>query len=365
MIVTYIHSTCPEDELRVRLRCRNFSDAINRVGWHSASLLDLDAFVRNTPQAQRVCAASDLLVIHRYLHGSVFEAIEYWKARDKKVVVDFDQAIDRLTPDDPAYSFWSNGAPLERRAAGGQQSRISSTPLEQFKWGLGMVDAAIVSSARLAVDWSQYTDVYEIPDYLNTDQYPGARQSHEDEIWIGMADGAGRAGMEDSGILRALGNVCRKRPRVKLVTRRTGKRERELFPDVPASRQVNYSPNSFEEWVGILCKLDVGIQPIGSDYDLRLGRINLLEFMISKTPWLASNQPTLRELARYGRLVQNSPEAWESAILRAVDNIAALQKRAAGEPFLFALSQDIHENIDKVLKLFTRILDQRKRSGAG
>lgn len=359
MIVTYIHSNRPEDELRVRLRCRNFSDAINRTGWHSANLLDLESFARNTPQAQRVCAASDLLVIHRYLHGSVFEAVEYWKARDKKVIVDFDQAIDRLTPDNPAYSFWLDDAPSEGRAAGGGQSRIDSTPLEQFKWGLGMVDAAIVSSARLALDWSQYTDVYEVPDYLNTDQYPGARQENEDEIWIGVADGARRTSMEDSGASRALENVCRKRPHVKLVTRRMGKDERE-FRDIPASRQVNYSHVSFEEWVDILRKLDVGILPLCGDYDLRLGRISLLEFMISKTPWLASDQPALRELARYGRLVQNSPDAWEAAILRAVDNIVVLQKRAAGEPFLFALSQDVNENIDRVLKLFTHILNQRK-----
>jgi hypothetical protein len=41
-----------------------------------------------------------------------------------------------------------------------------------------------------------------------------------------------------------------------------------------------------------------------------------------------------------------------------------MQKRAAGEPFLFALSQDINENIDKVLKLYTHILAQPQRSGA-
>jgi hypothetical protein len=105
-------------------------------------------------------------------------------------------------------------------------------------------------------------------------------------------------------------------------------------------------------------KLNIGLVPIYGDYDLRLGRINLLEFMVSKIPWIASNQPAFREFSRLGRLVENSAEAWETAILKAVDNMDDLQFWAAGEPFLYALSQDVNENIDKVLKLFTYILNQ-------
>ena len=41
-----------------------------------------------------------------------------------------------------------------------------------------------------------------------------------------------------------------------------------------------------------------------------------------------------------------------------MDEIAALQAWASGEPFLFALSQDVNENIDKVVKLFTYILNK-------
>ena len=66
MIISYIYSNNPADALRVQLRCRNFADAINRIGWHSANLLDLEAFIQNTPEAQAICDASDLLVIHRY-----------------------------------------------------------------------------------------------------------------------------------------------------------------------------------------------------------------------------------------------------------------------------------------------------------
>jgi glycosyltransferase involved in cell wall biosynthesis len=359
VIITYIHSNQPEDELRVRLRCRNFADAINRIGWHSANLLDLDSFIQNTPEAQKICGASDLLVIHRYLYEPVFQSLEYWKARDKKVIVDFDQAINYLTPEIAGHSFWLEGESLANCGSVDKTygNEIDSTPLEQLKWGLGLIDAAIVSSPRLMVDWSEFAHVHEIPDYLNTDQFPRFKQIHENEIWIGLGNGTRINSLKSSGLLNALENVCRERPQVKLILGDLGQAGSHL-PDVQSSQLVSYLPNSFEEWSDILLNLDIGILPICGDDDLRLGRANLLEFMISKIPWLASNQLAFPELSRYGRLVQNSSEAWETAILKAVDNIEVLQKKASGEPFLFALSQDVNENIDKVLKLFTYILNQ-------
>ena len=359
MIITYIHSNHPEDELRVRLRCRNFADAINRIGWHRANLLDLDSFVQNTPTAQKICAASDLLVIHRYLYGPVLQTLEYWKARNKKVIVDFDQVINHFSPDIASYSFSLGGKSLANFGHAGpiQGSDPEEIPLEQFKWGLGLIDAAIVASTGLMVDWAQFADVHEIPDYLNTDQYPGFKQSHENEIWIGFGNGTRMASVRKSGLLSALENICRQRLQVKLILCDWGNSEGESLAIQP-SQLVSYLPNSLEEWADILPRLDLALLPICGDYDLRLGRINLLEFMISKIPWLASNQLSFRELSRYGRLVQNSTEAWEAAILKAVDNIEVLRKKASGEPFLFALSQDVNENIDKVLKLFIYILNQ-------
>jgi hypothetical protein len=365
MIITYIHSNYPTDNSRVQLRCRNFADAINRIGWHSANLLDLDSFIQNTPEAQQRCGGSDLLVIHRYLYGPVLQSIEYWKARDKKIIVDFDQAINYLTSDVPCHSFWMRKKPFEDDCNGETfwGMPADSTPLEQFKCGLGLTDAAIVSSTRLLIDWLPFTEVYEVPDYLNTDQYRALKQVHENEIWIGMADTTRFDSIKNSGLLNALEKVCRSRPQVKLIL--SGSQcEAGRSLNIPNSQVVTYHPNSFEQWAYMLLKLDIGLVPIHGDYDLRLGRINLLEFMISKTPWIASDQPCFRELSRYGKLVQNVSSAWEVVILKMVDNIDIIQKRAAGEPFLFALSQDVNENIDKVLRLYTHILTQTQRSGA-
>jgi hypothetical protein len=359
MIITYIYSNNPADALRVHLRCRNFADAINRIGWNSANLLDLEAFIQNTPEAQAVCEASDLLVIHRYLYGPVLQAIEYWKARDKKVIVDFDQAINYLTPDIPVHSFWMESEPLQAQAEGARVTArpTDASPLEQFKWGLGLIDAAVVSSMRLVVDWSPFTDVYEIPDYLNTDQYPAYKQAHEDKIRIGIANGARSTSIKNSGLSAALNNICQTNPNVEVVLCGLTDDVHD-FLDVPASQITIHRSGLFDEWASTLLSLDIGLIPIYGDYDLRLSRINLLEFMISKTPWIASSQPSFREFSRYGRLSSNSSNGWEQAILTSINNLRPLQAWASAEPFLFALSQDVNENIDKVVKLFTYILNR-------
>jgi hypothetical protein len=80
--------------------------------------------------------------------------------------------------------------------------------------------------------------------------------------------------------------------------------------------------------------------------------------MVSKIPWIASDLVPLRPLSLYGKLVQNSSSNWEAAILNALDQLGVYKKKAAGEPFLFALSQDVNGNIDKVLKLYTAIINQ-------
>jgi hypothetical protein len=163
--------------------------------------------------------------------------------------------------------------------------------------------------------------------------------------------------VRNSGLLTALENICRKRPEVQLVL---SDMHDHAILDIQPSQLLTRSSCRLDEWADILLKLDLGLVPVYGDYDLRLGRINLLEFMISKTPWIASNQPSFREFSRFGRLVENTGTAWEAALLRVLDHLDAFQKRASGESFLFALSQDVNENIDKVLKLFTYILSQAK-----
>ena len=349
MIVTYIYANYPADQIRIQTRCRNVADAINRTGIHRANLLDMNSFVQNTAVAKKVCGDSDLLIIYRYLYGPILTAIQYWKARDKKVIVDFDQAFDYMTDDNPAYSFWHEGVPVEDFGA-----CIDPPPVEQFKWGLAMMDAATVPSVRLVDDWSSFTNVYKVLDYINTYQYPTLNQDHGNEIWVGLGNRAGYDSFEKSGLLTAMENVCRKRPQVRLVLYDMEEAFNTL--DISSKQLRLYAPCYFEEWVNILLGLNIGLIPSHGEYDLRLGSYDLLEFMISKIPWIVSEEPALHKLSQYGQCAQNTPAAWENLILNTVDQIDVYERKSAGDPFLFALSQDLSVNIDKILKVYASII---------
>jgi hypothetical protein len=358
VIITFICSKRPEDQIRVQLRFRNFADAINRSGLHLAHIIDLESFIQMTPEAQKTCVRSDILVIHRYLYGPVLTTIQYWKAREKKVIVDLDLAINYLTPDMPDYSFWQEGAPLVAKPGKhSSECRIEPVPLEQFKWGLGTVDAATVPSARLANDWSRFTNIYEIPDFLNTGHYPTHEQTHEGEVWIGLSHSTHYANFKKSGLAIAMEHICRDYSQVRLVIC-DPLNGTYAGMKIDPGQIITYSPYFFEEWVRLLLRLDIGLAPVSNDFDLRLSPVNILEFMISKIPWVATRQPAFHPFSRYGLWVQNAPDAWESAILKVMLQLDLYRKKAGGEPFLYALGQDASEKIDQALRVYSAIASQ-------
>lgn len=337
MVITFICCNRPTDSLRVQVRCRNLADAINRDGQHRANLLDMKSFVENTSRAQRLCGESDLLVIYRYLYDSILTVVQYWQARDKKVIVDFDQAFDLLPPDSPDAPFWREGRPVE--GCFNSPNHIAPPPLEQFKWGLAILDAATVGSYRLADDWARFTKIYTLPDYLNTDQYPALNQTREGEIRLGLGYRARISAAASSGLLTAIERVCRQYPLVKFVE----------F-DQPCA--------GLDEWVSHLSTLNIGLAPAHDPYDMRLGSYDLLEFMISKISWLASSNAQFQSLSAYGDLVKNTAADWETALLDAVDNLEARREEAGGTAFLFALSHNLASNLTAVLQVYDAILCQ-------
>ncbi len=353
MVVTYIYFNNLTDQIRIQVRCRNMADAINRTGTHRANLLDMTSFIQNTEHVQKICGESDLLIVYRYLYGPVLTAVQYWKARDKKVIVDFDQAFNYLVDSQPAYSFWFEGMPLDGLDIE-NNFVIDPPPIEQFKWGLALVDGVTAPSVRLVDDWSRFTNTYKVLDYINTHHYPASNQTPGNEIWIGPGSRVDFDCFEKSGLLAAMENVCRKCPHVKLVL--SGMGEKSAAINVNSEQLKIYSPRYFEDWVDVLLRLDIGLMPISRNYDLRLGSYDLLEFMISRIPWIASEEPTFHNLSQYGQWVRNTPDVWETAILKTMEQLDACKRHAAGEPFLFALNQDISVNIPRVLKVYDTII---------
>lgn len=334
------------------------ADAIRRTSRHDAVLIDLGAFIQNTPEAQHACQRADLLVIHQHFYGDVIPRAQEWKACGKKILIDFDEPSEDITSEMPNFSFWREGLPTPMAYAAPLygKPRIQPLPFEQFRCGLRAVDAAIVPSMRLVDDWSATVRTLCIPDYLNTDQYRALRTRCPDKIRIGVSGNAALGTYShECGLLPALERVCAQRPEVEIHFFNS-EVQAIARSRIPAAQYMVENELSVYQRPAALAHVDIGIAPAEGKYGVRTSRIHTLEFMVLKTPWLASDLPPYRELGRYGWLISNKAERWERSILEVIDHLDAYEAEAAGEPFLFGISQDVNENVEKILHAYETLL---------
>jgi hypothetical protein len=335
------------------------ADAIQRTGFHSAHLLDIEEFIQNTPEAQKICQKADLLIVHRHLYGAVINTILLWKARGKKVIADFDEAVNLITPDMTAYPFWKKGIPGSDQLMSKifNETPISPLPIDQFFWGLKSVDAATVPSVRLADDWSTAVRTLYLPDYLNTDQYMVQRSEHNGQVHIGVSgNGIDFGNLQRSGLVSALEYICQQRAQVVIDLFDIEEAGVEKMGISPKQRNV-YNQIQAYRWPMHLANLDIGIACAESKFNLRSSKLRVIEYQVLKIPWLASNVLPFREMDRYGWLVPNTEEQWTRAILEVIDHLDAYQAEANGEPFLYGISQDVFENVDKIIATYAAVLN--------
>jgi hypothetical protein len=123
--------------------------------------------------------------------------------------------------------------------------------------------------------------------------------------------------------------------------------EQKLF--IPWGTQV--------EWMNTLSQIDIGIAPIHREYDQRRSWRSVLEYMLMKIPWIASEGYPYHELSSYGWLVQNNPYAWERVLVDMVEHLDDYRNEVAGEPYLTGLCKDIDDNIEQVLSIYHAALN--------
>ena len=85
------------------------ANAINRQGKHKVHLFHLEDFNKDIAQLHEACSQSDIIVVERNLFGETLSKIQYWKARDKVVVTNFDDAYQLMHPGVGSYNFWHKG----------------------------------------------------------------------------------------------------------------------------------------------------------------------------------------------------------------------------------------------------------------
>lgn len=352
MKVVYVYADSKKEWNCSEWRCAVPTRALNRTRHHSAQMVGIEDFARQTPATQTICQEADVIVVQRNLFNAVLAAILHWKARDKIVVADFDDAYDLMPPTNGSHAFWFKG---QVRKPDGSTTTVDPLPLEQFKWGLKLGHGATVPSKRLADDWRAFTDVHYLPNYIDLDNYRVAPRESHDGIWIGWGGSVSHLqSFTGSGILAALKRVCRARPQVRVLIHGSDRRVFEQLP-LPEGQKILHPWVPYTEWPRQLAKFDIGLAPLHGPYDERRSWIKVLEYLVMKIPWIASDGPAYADLRSYGWLVKNTPAAWERVLLDMVDHLDDYRQEAAREPYLFGISQAIDANVDKLIATYENI----------
>ncbi len=348
MNIVYVYADSTEEWNGSEWRCAVPARAINRTKRHSAVLLNLNEFGANSQESNVACLPADIIVIQRNLIGPVLTAIQHWKARDKVLVVDFDDAYNLMPSTNPNYPYWSKGIKSKRQPDGTTlRVQIDPPPLTQFIWGLKLVHAATVPSLRLADDWREYTDVYHLPNYIDLEKFQNVKLEPHEGINIGWGGSKSHLlSIKKSGVLEALRRVCKARPEVKVMIAGGDRRVYDLLA-LPEDQKALLPWVPYSQWAQVLSKFDIGLAPLYGPYDERRSWIKILEYMVMKIPWVGSDSPAYCELEDYGWLVKHNPNAWERVLLDIIDNIIEYKLEASRVPYLFGISQSIDENVER------------------
>lgn len=358
MRILYVYSDNPLEWNSSEWRCAVPARAINRTNDHTARLISKVDFVKNTSKVQEACRSAHIIIVERSLYGPMLSTIQHWKAQDKVVIADFDDAYHLITADNISYRFWvENQSRILDDQGNEYWEKIDPPPLVQFKWGLRLVHAATVPSKRLADDWQDYAEMLYLPNFIDLQKYQNKPKPHEGII-IGWGGSVSHLkSFECSGVIPALQSVCQARPQVKVMICGNDHRIAEKL-GLPAASILMRPWVPHSQWPNHLAEYDIGLAPLSGAYDDRRSWIKVLEYMVMKIPWVATDSPAYSELRSFGWLVKNNPGAWERVLLDMIDHIDDYKSEAARDPYLYGIAQNIDEHVEEIVSMYRNVMER-------
>ena len=88
-----------------------------------------------------------------------------------------------------------------------------------------------------------------------------------------------------------------------------------------------------------------------------------MEFMLTKTPWIASDNVAYNEFkdAGYGKIIENSVDSWTNSLLNMVDNLEEENNKMLGKSFDFAKSQDVYLHAEDIANTYRLIAKEQAK----
>lgn len=317
-----------------------------------AAILDGRLFTVMHPDSISLCQYADVIILHAALLPLAHRAIQHWRARDKTIIADlstpivYDQEIHRLQIG-PAIIQSTDGEVIDPMTVDGNE----------FIWSLKLVDGAFSNSHLIVEDWKGILDIRFIPDWIDLDRLLIHPYESHDGIILGVhtVEG-GIQKLKSTGVLEAIEVVTERHPESKLIFFGEHPRNAHLL-QIPAERKYFLPPMEKMQWDSILPSIDLGILPRQGEFDDRLGRESVLEFMALKIPWVGSDSASLFDQRGYGWLVQNQTELWITVLEDLIGNIENY-RRDSMDAYLFSLGQGLDENFNRLITSCLHIRSQ-------
>lgn len=221
----------------------------------------------------------------------------------KRIVVTFDDHYGLIRPTQAAYEYW------KLRWA-------------DFKLALTMCNLACVPSNQLVNDFSSYCKMEYLPNYLDPEIWMTpevAIPNPERKIIIGWGGSTGHLeSWRDSGILEGIEAVQHTYPSV-LLRVYTGGGEIE---DMLYAHNIRFERMpwvKFKNWPAHVRSMDIGLAPLAGPYDQRRSNLKVLEFALSKVPFVCSKEPPYDHTV--GSYYARNARDWAYALSRIIEQL--------------------------------------------
>ena len=338
-------------------------NAFNKAG-HNAKYFHINEFVANGPEVQKTISECDLLMIERNLFQDCLTILQFWKVRNKIIMIIFDDSYHQILKDNVSFPFWTKGEINYKDQEGKDQiGYMKPPPIEQLAWGISMSAGLQTVSQQLADDWSHLNDTYIINNHIVLENYMNIEpliKHDKDTILIGWSGSLSHLNSwTTSGALNSLKFVVRKYPQVKILTS-GDKRVFDAIP-VPKDRKMFQPFVPAEQYKSLVKSFDIYMIPLNGEYDKRRSWIKAIECCALKVPWIASDYPTYNNCKQYGHVTENGSKNWTEAISNAIENLIQYREFANEVAYPFALTQDIDLHVDERIGLYKHVIEKGYR----
>lgn len=271
---------------------------------------------------------ADVIVIERLLVSPIFPKIERFKLQGKKVFATFDDGYHFMPLDDTVKDSKLGILGPQGNWRGGKKARGGSGDLrDDFRKGLALCNGAMVPSKLLLQDYFPYqSNIQYVPNYLYPPLWRNPFTSNPSIMTIGWGGTTlHNLSWKESGIVPALGKICKKYPRVQVHLQ-------PAYPDVVSAfkkmgvRFVTGNWQPFNEWPRTVSQFYIGVAPLsGGNYDSRRSNLKALEYATAGIPWVATDDAPYKE-AIGGIFVHNKSSEWYNAIEELISNLVLYRK---------------------------------------